>query len=145
MVKSAKYGCKCRNTKIWIYSFVDCKLLSSRTSSTTWNILILLFKSKWMKWAMVGFIFSSSSSFTFQFSSILSQFKIGWTRPQVMSGNALAQVQRVHKPADLWDITFCTRWFETQNSPGCTCTRRSKFLTHSLTVTKLYNVGTSSI
>ena len=26
-----------------------------------------------------------------------------------VSGNALAQVQRVHKPADLWDITFCTR------------------------------------
>ena len=27
------------------------------------------------------------------------------------AGNALARVQRVHKPADLWDITFCTRWF----------------------------------
>ena len=24
------------------------------------------------------------------------------------SGNAL---ERVHEPADLWDITFCTRWF----------------------------------
>ena len=24
-------------------------------------------------------------------------------------GNALVRVQRVHKPADLWDITFCTR------------------------------------
>ena len=24
-------------------------------------------------------------------------------------GNALAWVQRVHKPADLLDITFCTR------------------------------------
>ena len=28
-----------------------------------------------------------------------------------MTGNALARVQRVHAPADLWDITFCTRWF----------------------------------
>ena len=28
------------------------------------------------------------------------------------AGNALARVQRVHEPADLWDITFCTRWFE---------------------------------
>ena len=28
---------------------------------------------------------------------------------QVESGNALARVQRVHKHADLWDITFCTR------------------------------------
>ena len=28
---------------------------------------------------------------------------------QIMAGNALARVQRVHKPADLWDITFCTR------------------------------------
>ena len=27
----------------------------------------------------------------------------------VVAGNALARVQRVHKPADLWDITFCTR------------------------------------
>ena len=26
-----------------------------------------------------------------------------------VSGNALAWVQRVHKPADLWGITFCTR------------------------------------
>ena len=25
------------------------------------------------------------------------------------TGNALAWVQRVHKPADLWDITFYTR------------------------------------
>jgi hypothetical protein len=25
------------------------------------------------------------------------------------TGNALARVQRVHEPADLWDITFCTR------------------------------------
>ena len=24
-------------------------------------------------------------------------------------GNALERVQRVHEPADLWDITFCTR------------------------------------
>ena len=28
--------------------------------------------------------------------------------------------------------TICTRCFETQSSPGCTCTRRSKILTHSL-------------
>ena len=27
---------------------------------------------------------------------------------------------------------MCTRCFETQSSLGCTCTRRSKFLTHSL-------------
>ena len=26
-----------------------------------------------------------------------------------MTGNALARVQWVHEPADLWDITFCTR------------------------------------
>ena len=25
------------------------------------------------------------------------------------AGNALERVQRVHEPADLWDITFCTR------------------------------------
>ena len=28
-----------------------------------------------------------------------------------LAGNALERVQRVHTPADLWDITFCTRWF----------------------------------
>ena len=27
---------------------------------------------------------------------------------------------------------MCTCCFETQSSPGCTCTRKSKFLTHSL-------------
>ena len=27
------------------------------------------------------------------------------------AGNALERVQRVHEPADLWDITFWTRWF----------------------------------
>ena len=26
-------------------------------------------------------------------------------------GNALARVQREYEPADLWDITFYTRWF----------------------------------
>ena len=25
------------------------------------------------------------------------------------AGNALERVQRVHEPADFWDITFCTR------------------------------------
>ena len=28
-----------------------------------------------------------------------------------IAGNALERVQRVHEPADLWDITFWTRWF----------------------------------
>ena len=28
-----------------------------------------------------------------------------------LAGNALVRVQRVHAPADLLDITFCTRWF----------------------------------
>jgi hypothetical protein len=27
----------------------------------------------------------------------------------VITGNALARVQRVQEPADLWDITFSTR------------------------------------
>ena len=36
----------------------------------------------------------------------LQRFKISkLSRP----GNALERVQRVHEPADLWDITFCTR------------------------------------
>ena len=52
--------------------------------------------------------------------------------PLFYAGNALARVQRVHEPAELLDITICTRCFETQSSPGCPCTHRSKFLTHSL-------------
>ena len=32
-------------------------------------------------------------------------FQLVWMAP----GNALAQVQWMHKPADLWDITYCTR------------------------------------
>ena len=30
-------------------------------------------------------------------------------RREIIAGNALARVQRVHEPADLLDITFCTR------------------------------------
>ena len=29
----------------------------------------------------------------------------------LVTENALERVQRVHEPSDLWDITFCTRWF----------------------------------
>ena len=29
----------------------------------------------------------------------------------LITGNALAQLQWVHEPVDLWDITFCTRRF----------------------------------
>ena len=32
--------------------------------------------------------------------------------------------------------TIYQYWFETQSSPGCPCTRRSKFLTHSLNYLK---------
>ena len=39
------------------------------------------------------------------------RFRRSDTVDTVDSGNALARVQRVHEPADLWDITFCTRWF----------------------------------
>ena len=31
------------------------------------------------------------------------------TQCELMTGNALERVQRVQAPADLWDITFCTR------------------------------------
>ena len=57
----------------------------------------------------------------------------------------LARVQRMHKPVDLWDITFCTRrfwgskyyWHLQILRPRALfyrtdCTRRSKFLTHDL-------------
>ena len=49
-------------------------------------------------------------------------------------GNALARVQRVHEPVDLWDITFCTRifWGPELSSTKKDCTRSSKFLTHTL-------------
>ena len=33
----------------------------------------------------------------------------GFAVQNLQTGNALERVQRVHKPADLWDITFCTR------------------------------------
>ena len=46
------------------------------------------------------------------FGNILSSVSLGlFKRSLGTAGNALARVQRVHKPADLWDITFCTRWF----------------------------------
>ena len=51
----------------------------------------------------------------------------GCTNPQIFGTSPFA-------PNDFEaSSTMCTRCFETQTSPGCTCTRRSKFLTHSLT------------
>ena len=50
--------------------------------------------------AFSGFFFKS------KFLQCSVSYKSG-----LLTGNALARVQRVHKPADLWDITFCTRWF----------------------------------
>ena len=32
-------------------------------------------------------------------------------RQKIYIGNALAWVQRVHEPADLWDIAYCTRYY----------------------------------
>ena len=51
----------------------------------------------------------------------------GFTNPQIFGTSPFA-------PADFEaSSTMCTRCFENQSSPGCTCTRRSKFLTHFLT------------
>ena len=50
----------------------------------------------------------------------------GCTNPQIFGTSPFA-------PADFEaSSTMCTRCFETQSSTGWTCTRRSKFLTHSL-------------
>ena len=50
----------------------------------------------------------------------------GCTNPQIFGISPFA-------PADFEaSSTMCTRCFETQSSPGCTCTRRSEILTHSL-------------
>ena len=48
------------------------------------------------------------------FLSAEKYFSCHWAKIQKLltsSREWLAQVQRVHKPADLWDITLCTRWF----------------------------------
>ena len=50
----------------------------------------------------------------------------GCTNPQIFGTLPFA-------PADFEaSSTMCTCCFENQKSQGCTCTRRSKFLTHSL-------------
>ena len=50
----------------------------------------------------------------------------GCTNPQIFGISPFT-------PADFEaSSTMCTCCFETQSSPGCTFTRRSKFLTHSL-------------
>ena len=62
-----------------------------------------------------------------------------------IAGNALARVQRAQTrrslghhllhPLILRLLVLCAPAdFETQSSPGCTCTRRSKFLTHCLSL-----------
>jgi hypothetical protein len=75
----------------------------------------------------------------------------------IQTGNALARVQRVHAPTDLWDIAFSTRWFwgfyyylhPLILRPKALFyrrdrTRRSKFLTHALpykTLKRSLNLG----
>ena len=44
-------------------------------------------------------------------SIVLKASKFGGHSHPRGTGNALARVQRVHEPADLWDITLCTRRF----------------------------------
>ena len=50
-----------------------------------------------------------SESFSFWLKSPKQRCQITTLSIFLGAGNALAQVQRVHEPADLWDITFCTR------------------------------------
>ena len=61
--------------------------------------------------------------------------KVTVVRECVSSGAAGAQTCKFtfYAPADFEaSSTMCTRFFETQSTSGCTCTRRSKILTHSL-------------
>ena len=46
-------------------------------------------------------------------SLFITDSKLLWISMRIFTftGNALGRVQRVHKPADLLDITFCTHWF----------------------------------
>ena len=72
---------------------------------------------------------------------------ICFCRECVSTGAAGAQTRRSLKhhlliPPDFQAFsTMCTRCFETQSSPGYTCTRRSKILRHSL----FWNLLTFSI
>ena len=54
-----------------------------------------------------GLLIQSRSGLQRNIESV--QDLIFWLGIQTKAGNALERVQRVHKPADLWDITFCTR------------------------------------
>ena len=46
-------------------------------------------------------------------SLVITDSKLLWISMRIFTftGNASGRVQRVHKPADLLDITFCTPWF----------------------------------
>ena len=72
-----------------------------------------------------------------QKSSILATYSIQGMRQHGCSGCTHPQIFGTSPfvPADFEaSSTMCTCCFETQSSPGCTCTRtrRSKILTHSL-------------
>ena len=59
-------------------------------------------------------LFVVRTSLPKDFSAFLSAEKsiacfICFSQKFSLAGNALARVQRVHAPSDLWDITFCTR------------------------------------
>ena len=61
---------------------------------------------------------SLSESLTFALTNpqyedrLLIELQVQYMKSQAQNmgtGNAVERVQRVHEPADLWDITFCTR------------------------------------
>ena len=80
-----------------------------------------LIKASQIVLAFTGCIFAlvpeqGHSFWTFVFvttiiiSGILLGLQVGTVQDFCASaGNALERVQRVHEPADRWDITFCTR------------------------------------
>ena len=58
-------------------------------------------------WVVEFHYFKLKITYRTLYTLFLTQLLI--TADTQLAGNALAWVQLVHKPADLWDITFCTR------------------------------------
>ena len=153
MVMSENWRQCCFSTKVWSLSIIVIAMCSTwdKCKFSTWFLIASLPTSnkqecnystqqtkiqQFMRYELCCFCFYKSDRRTGK----LKNKTLSWS-DLVSSGNALARVQQVHKPADLRDITFCTHWFwgfnsstmctrcfETQSSLGCTCTRRFKFL-----------------
>ena len=88
-----------------IFSLTVCKKIKNQNQK-------LIFTDS-QPWCLFFFLTQTKPNATLKCRITQPRFQRAWIweHASLTAGNALERVQRVHEPADLWDITFWTRWF----------------------------------